>query len=191
MIQTILNMQQYHGNQSYLPPQNKNIGQTQKPVSGELFYGEHGENQIPDVSGINQDGAEKTNGRGADNRNNFDRYECKTCESRKYKDGSDDPGVSFKTPTNIRPENAASAVRAHEGEHVVREQAKAQREGRTVVSQSVTYHTAICPECGTPYVSGGTTRTVTKGTTMQEQLAAKFQVGIQQEEKGRYLDATA
>ncbi len=30
-----------------------------------------------------------------------------------------------------------------------------------MVSQSVTYHTAICPECGKAYVSGGTTRTVT------------------------------
>ena len=46
-------------------------------------------------------------------------------------------------------------------EHVYREQAKAQREDREVVSQSVTYHTAICPECGKAYVSGGTTRTVT------------------------------
>jgi hypothetical protein len=46
-------------------------------------------------------------------------------------------------------------------EHVVREQAKAQREDRKVVSQSVTYRTAICPECGKSYVSGGTTRTVT------------------------------
>ena len=88
--------------------------------------------------------------------------ECQTCKERKYQDGSDDPGVSFKTPTNIAPEQAASAVRGHENEHVVREQAKAQREDRKVVSQSVTYHTAICPECGKVYVSGGTTRTVTR-----------------------------
>ncbi len=88
--------------------------------------------------------------------------ECQTCKERKYQDGSDDPGVSFKTPTNVAPEQAASAVRGHENEHVVREQAKAQREDRKVVSQSVTYHTSICPECGKVYVSGGTTRTVTK-----------------------------
>ena len=87
--------------------------------------------------------------------------ECQTCENRKYQDGSDDPGVSFKTATNVAPEQAASAVRGHEQEHVVREQAKAQREDRKVVSQSVTYRTAICPECGKSYVSGGTTRTVT------------------------------
>ena len=94
--------------------------------------------------------------------------ECQTCKERKYQDGSDDPGVSFKTPTNIAPEQAASAVRGHENEHVVREQAKARQEGRKVVNQSVTYHTAICPECGTAYVSGGTTRTVTKAADSQQ-----------------------
>jgi hypothetical protein len=87
--------------------------------------------------------------------------ECQTCEKRKYQDGSDDMGVSFQTPTNIAPEQAASAVRGHENEHVVRERAKADREDRRVVSQSVTLHTDICPECGKAYVSGGTTRTVT------------------------------
>lgn len=87
--------------------------------------------------------------------------ECQTCKRRKYQDGSDDPGVSFKTPTNIAPEQAQAAVRGHENEHVVRERAKAQREDRKVVSQSVTYHSAICPECGRVYTAGGTTRTVT------------------------------
>lgn len=87
--------------------------------------------------------------------------ECQTCKNRRYQDGSDDPGVSFKTPTRVDPSTAASAVRGHEQEHVVREQAKARREDRKVVSQSVTYHTSICPECGRIYVSGGTTRTVT------------------------------
>ena len=86
---------------------------------------------------------------------------CQTCEKRKYQDESDDMGVSFQTPTNIAPEQVAAAVRGHENEHVVREQAKAQRENRKVVSQSVTLHTDICPECGKVYISGGTTRTVT------------------------------
>ncbi|MDP4125178.1 MAG: hypothetical protein Q8917_19135, partial [Bacillota bacterium] len=40
--------------------------------------------------------------------------------------------------------------------------AKASAEGRKVVSQSVTLHTGVCPECGRVYVSGGETRTVTK-----------------------------
>lgn len=87
--------------------------------------------------------------------------ECQTCKRRKYQDGSDDPGVSYKTPTHIAPEQAASAVRKHEMEHVVREQAKAEQEGSKVISQSVTVHTAVCPECGDTYVSGGTTRTMT------------------------------
>ena len=104
--------------------------------------------------------------------------ECQTCKERKYQDGSDDPGVSFKTPTSVAPEQAAGAVRGHENEHVVREQAKARREDRKVVSQSVTYHTAICPECGTAYVSGGTTRTVTKADTDGQ---AEQQSGQQQD----------
>ncbi len=86
---------------------------------------------------------------------------CETCEKRKYKDGSNDPGVSFKNAQHVDPKMAQAAVRGHEMEHVVRERAKAAREGRKVVSQSVTYHTGICPECGRFYVSGGTTRTVT------------------------------
>lgn len=105
--------------------------------------------------------------------------ECQTCEERKYQDGSDDMGVSYQTPTNIKPEQAASAVRGHEMEHVYREQAKADREGRKVVSQSVTMHTEICPECGKSYVSGGTTRTVTKADTdnaaQQQDLARQNQ----------------
>jgi hypothetical protein len=93
--------------------------------------------------------------------------ECKTCAERKYQDGSDDPGVSFKTATHISPEQAASKVRSHEYEHVVREQSKAERENKEVVSQSVRLHTDICPECGRAYVSGGVTDTVTRGKTEQ------------------------
>lgn len=87
--------------------------------------------------------------------------ECQTCKERKYQDGSDDSGVSYQTPTHISPEQAASKVRGHEMEHVYREGAKAKREDRKVVSQTVTLHTAICPECGRAYISGGTTRTTT------------------------------
>lgn len=96
---------------------------------------------------------------------------CQTCEKRKYQDGSDDMGVSFQTPTRVAPEQAAAAVRGHENEHVVREQAKAKREGREVVSQSVTMHTGICPECGRTYVSGGTTHTVTRAAPEKEDYA--------------------
>lgn len=101
--------------------------------------------------------------------------ECKTCEERKYQDGSDDMGVSFKTPTRVAPRMAASAVRGHEMEHVGREQAKAQRENRRVISQSVTYRTAICPECGKVYVAGGTTRTTTAANPEQQEPEAQEQ----------------
>ena len=94
---------------------------------------------------------------------------CRTCARRKYQDGSNDPGVSFKTPTKMNPEQAATAVRGHEQEHVVRERAEAEREDRKVVSQSVTIHTDICPECGRVYVSGGVTRTVTAADNQEDE----------------------
>lgn len=88
--------------------------------------------------------------------------ECQTCKRRKYQDISNDPSVSFKAPTHISPEASASAVSAHEYEHVSHESAKAKQEGKEVVSQSVQIQTAICPECGRVYVAGGKTTTVTK-----------------------------
>ena len=94
--------------------------------------------------------------------------ECQTCAKRKYQDGSDDPGVSFKTPTHIAPQQSASAVLGHELEHVVREQAQATREEREVISQSVRLKNAICPECGTVYVSGGVTNTTTAAVQKTE-----------------------
>ena len=94
--------------------------------------------------------------------------ECETCKNRKYKDSSDDPSVSFQTPTHISPEQSASMVMTHEGEHVSHEQAKAEQEGRRVISQTVTLQTSICPECGRIYVSGGTTRTVTAKNSSNE-----------------------
>ncbi|MCL2381286.1 MAG: hypothetical protein FWC64_06795 [Treponema sp.] len=86
---------------------------------------------------------------------------CATCDSRRYQDVSNDSSVSFQTPTHISPEKSAAAVRAHEYEHVANEQARADREGRRVVSQTVMLFSAICPECSRVYTSGGETRTVT------------------------------
>jgi len=88
--------------------------------------------------------------------------ECKTCSSRTYKDVSNDPSVSFQTPTHISPGQSASAVASHESEHVSNEQAKAEREGREIISQTVTLKTSICPECKKVYVSGGETRTISR-----------------------------
>lgn len=87
--------------------------------------------------------------------------ECQTCENRKYQDGSDEM-VSFKSATHISPESAASAVRAHEQEHVSNAYKKAATENGKVISASVSIHTAVCPECGRTYVSGGTTNTQIK-----------------------------
>ena len=85
--------------------------------------------------------------------------ECGTCESRRYVDKSDDSSVSYQTPTKLNAQTAAAAVAAHEREHVFNERAKADREGREIVSQTVTIKYAICPECNVMYPSGGTTRT--------------------------------
>lgn len=87
--------------------------------------------------------------------------ECQTCKNRKYKDGSDEM-VSFKTPQHVSPENAASAVRAHEQEHVSNAYKKAAVDNGKVISASVSIHMAVCPECGRTYVSGGTTHTQIK-----------------------------
>ncbi len=114
--------------------------------------------------------------------------ECQTCKNRKYQDGSDDPGVSFKTAGKIDPDVAPSVVRSHEQEHVTREQAKARREGREVVSQSVTLHTAVCPECGRVYVSGGTTRTVTRGADVPKN---DDEMQVSREENKRTFSARA
>ena len=96
--------------------------------------------------------------------------QCQTCATRMYKDGSDENDVSFKAPGHIDPGASAAVVRGHEQEHVVRERAEAEREGRKVVEQSVSYHTAICPECGRIYISGGTTRTVTAADNAESLL---------------------
>lgn len=87
--------------------------------------------------------------------------ECETCKNRKYQDGSDEM-VSFKSPSHVSPERAASAVRAHEQEHVSNAYKKAARKNGKVLSASVSIRTAVCPECGRTYVSGGTTRTQIK-----------------------------
>ena len=112
---------------------------------------------FPGSKGIGAEGAQQTAEEG----------ECQTCKERKYQDGSDDSSVSYQSHTHIDADYAPAAVRGHELEHVAHEQAKAQKEDRKVVSQTVTLHTDICPECGRVYVSGGTTRTVTKANNTE------------------------
>lgn len=87
--------------------------------------------------------------------------ECQTCKERKYQDGSDEM-VSFKAAKHVSPEAAAAAVRGHEQEHVANAYKKAAENNGEVVNASVAIHTAVCPECGRTYVSGGTTTTQIK-----------------------------
>lgn len=177
----------------------------QRPVNGRFLNAASGQ-QVPGTAELQQTGAEKASeyqvvGQKQESSlsvnksilgKRVENEECQTCKSRKYKDGSNDPGVSFKTATSLSPEEAVTAVRSHENEHVVREQAKAARENREIISQSVTYQTAMCPECGRPYISGGTTRTVTRAASeAQNPFAEKFQAGLNEEIKGRFLDITA
>ena len=85
--------------------------------------------------------------------------ECQTCKERKYKDGSDESDVSFQTAQHIDPSSAGARVRAHEQEHVSNAYEKAAKGEGKVLQASVQIKTAICPECGRCYVSGGVTRT--------------------------------
>lgn len=87
--------------------------------------------------------------------------ECETCKHRKYQDGSDE-NVSFKSAAHIDPNQAGSRVRAHEQEHVSNAFSKASQKNGKVLSAVVSLHTAVCPECGRTYVSGGTTTTKIK-----------------------------
>lgn len=84
--------------------------------------------------------------------------ECETCKNRKYQDGSDEM-VSFKAAAHISPDAAASRVRSHEQEHVANAYKDAAQNNGKVVSCNVAIHTAVCPECGRTFVSGGTTST--------------------------------
>ncbi len=111
---------------------------------------------------------------------------CETCENRKYQDGSDEM-VSFKSPTRIAPESAASAVRAHEQEHVSNAYQKAATKGGEVVRASVTIHTAVCPECGRSYVSGGTTSTQIKYPNEQQ----PYQKELRSADRAKYLGMNA
>ncbi len=87
--------------------------------------------------------------------------ECSTCANRMYQDGSDEM-VSFKSAAHIDPAAAGNKVMAHEMEHVSNAYDEAEQNNGTVISASVQIHTAICPECGRTYVSGGTTTTQIK-----------------------------
>ncbi len=84
--------------------------------------------------------------------------ECETCKNRKYQDGSDEM-VSFKSAQHISPQSAMARVRGHEQEHVSNAYKDAAMNNGKVLQASVSIKTAVCPECGRTYVSGGETAT--------------------------------
>lgn len=88
--------------------------------------------------------------------------ECQTCKSRKYVDLSGEGNVSFKAPAHISPKASFAAVSAHEQEHVTNAVNKGNQPGHRLISASVSLKMDLCPECGTPYIAGGTTRTQIK-----------------------------
>ena len=89
--------------------------------------------------------------------------DCQTCKERKYQDGSDEM-VSFKSASHISPEASMGRVMAHEQEHVSNAYSKAAQKNGEVISANVSLKSAICPECGRSYISGGETRTQIKYT---------------------------
>ena len=113
--------------------------------------------------------------------------ECETCASRKYQDGSDE-NVSFKTAQHISPESAASRVRAHEQEHVSNAYKKAAQNNGRVLSANVAIKTAVCPECGRSYVSGGTTTTQIKYYNEENPYQKNLKATDSAKYKGRMID---
>jgi hypothetical protein len=111
--------------------------------------------------------AEKTGKDGSSKR--VSKEDCQTCKNRKYVDGSNDANVSFKTPSRVSPNSAAAAVMGHEQEHVANAIAEGNEPGKELVSATVTLRTSTCPECGSVYVSGGTTHSSIRSTSESSQ----------------------
>ena len=139
------------------------------PISGISGYG----NSTNAISGIS--GKESSNA------------ECETCNSRKYKDGSNE-NVSFKSAQHISPEAAAGRVRAHEQEHVSNAYSKASKNNGRVISANVAMKTAICPECGRSYVAGGTTTTQIKYYNEENPYQKNLKATDSAKYKGRMID---
>lgn len=152
-------------------------GQERLP-KGMGFNDEEDQNKI---KGLRQDEEDENKIKGIGQDEDDPKKECQTCKNRKYKDGSDEM-VSFKTPTHISPEGAVAAVRAHEQEHVNNAYAKAATKNGKVISASVSIHTAVCPECGRTYISGGTTHTQIKYYNEDN----PYQKGLKSADRAKY-----
>lgn len=113
--------------------------------------------------------------------------ECQTCKKRKYQDGSNEM-VSFKSAAHISPGAAASKVRAHEMEHVSNAFAKASKGDGKVIQASVTLKTAVCPECGRVYVSGGETNTKIQYSNEEQPYQKQIKAFQEDALKGNNID---
>lgn len=118
-------------------------------------------------------------------------HECETCATRTYVDGSNESDVSFKTAGHIAPEAAASTVRAHEYEHVRNAYQEDSKEGKELVSVSVSLKTAICPECGKTYVAGGKTRTLMRNGPEENPYEKQMQAYNNSINKANGFDSAA
>jgi ssDNA-binding Zn-finger/Zn-ribbon topoisomerase 1 len=121
--------------------------------------------------------------------------ECETCSKRLYKDGSDDIGVSFKHGNHISPEASYSVVLSHEKEHVAIAKEEAKKEKDATVNSTIRLFTAVCPECGKTYISGGETRTITitRDTSSNPPIKREYPYVTEKEylqKTGNYIDAT-
>ncbi|SFT80524.1 hypothetical protein SAMN02910356_02183 [Selenomonas sp. GACV-9] len=110
--------------------------------------------------------------------------ECETCKRRKYQDGSNEM-VSFKAAGHIDPDNAASVVMSHEQEHVSNAYQKADTGNGEVVRASVRLKTAVCPECGRTYISGGETNTQIRYYNEDN----PYQKDLKESDRSKYLGA--
>lgn len=173
MISPLNNISNY----TYLPSAYGQVAPTGTTGSSTPGIQPNGANAI---DGRNVPGSESdTTGKGRKIQDSSE--ECQTCANRKYQDGSDEM-VSFKSPMHVSPEAAATAVRAHEQEHVSNAYKKAASDNGEVISASVAIHTSICPECGRSYVSGGTTHTQIKYYNEEN----PYQQGLKTADQAKY-----
>lgn len=144
----------------------------------DTFYPIYNANPVSPVNGTDKvtRGSEGTT--GTEPGKKVEKGECQTCKNRKYVDGSNEGNVSFKTPGHIDPGSSASKVMAHEQEHVANAVAKGSKPNNELVSASVSLQTAVCPECGRVYVSGGVTHTVMR---VSKQSTSNPYVKLQQD----------